>query len=81
MQALQKTVKISSKGQITLPKMVRDLLGTDYVRIVVADGHIHLQPAVDPAGSLRDFSTKPIPIDDARDKVWEEVVREKHPRR
>lgn len=78
MQALQKTLKISSKGQITLPKMVRELLGTDYVRVVVADGHIHLQPAMDPAGSLRDFSTDTVAIDDARDKAWEEVVREKH---
>ena len=78
MQALEKTVKISSKGQITLPKMVRELLGTDYVRVVVADGHIHLQPAMEPAGSLKEFAAGRVPFEEAREKAWEEVVREKH---
>jgi len=64
-----------------LPKMVRELLGTDYVRITVADGHVHLRPVVDPAASLRKYAAGRVPFEEAREKAWEEVVSEKHPRR
>ena len=38
MIAFEKTAKVSSKGQITLPKQVRSVLQSDFVRVVVEDG-------------------------------------------
>jgi len=78
MRALAKTVKVSSKGQITLPKQVREALGTSYVRIVLSRGHVHLEAVRDPAGCLAKYSRPEGPVDDAGAKAWTEVAEEKH---
>lgn len=83
MSAVVKTVKVSSKGQITLPRDVREALGTDLVRIVSEEGTVRIEPITDVAGSLAHYAKgrKRIPYPVARDKAWEAVVREKHKRR
>jgi len=52
MPTTEKTVKISSKGQITLPRQFRDILQSDIVRIVADQGLIKIEPVRDAAGSL-----------------------------
>jgi len=81
MSAVVKTAKISSKGQITLPRDVRKALGTDHVRIVSEHGAVRIEPVNDVAASLAHYVKKRIPFRVARDKAWETVVREKHKRR
>ncbi len=76
-----KTAKVSSKGQITLPRAVRAVLGTDYVRIVCAQGEVRIEPVNDVAGSLAHYAKKKIPFRIARDQAWGAVIREKHKRR
>lgn len=71
----------SSKGQITLPREVRKVLGTDFVRIVAEEGSVRIEPVNDVAGSLAHYAKKRIPFRVARDEAWEAVVREKHKRR
>ena len=82
MSAFEKTTKISAKGQLTLPKPVRDALHSDVVRIVVEDdGMVRLEPVVELAGSLKSYAKTYIPIDEAREKAWKAVADErKHPR-
>lgn len=63
MKNFEKTAKISSKGQITLPKVARSALGTDSVRIVVEDGQVRLEPVPDLAGSLSQYADKYIPFE------------------
>lgn len=79
-----KTAKVSSKGQITLPREVRKALGTDHVRIVYSseDG-VRIEPVNDVAGSLAHYARRKgrIPFDLARERAWGAVVREKHKRR
>ncbi len=69
MEAFDRAVKISSKGQITLPKAVRELLGTDIVRVVVRDGHVHIVPVLDAGGYLAGYAEKTgyVPIGEARE--------------
>ena len=81
MAAVVKTAKVSSKGQITLPREVRRTLGSDLVRIVSEHGSVRIEPVQDVAGSLARYAKKRVPFRVARDKAWETVVREKHKRR
>lgn len=81
MSVVVKTVKISSKGQITLPRDFRKALGTDHVRIVSEQGSVRIEPVNDVAGSLAHYARKSVASRVARDKAWGAVVREKHKRR
>lgn len=80
---LVKTAKVSSKGQITLPREVRKALGTDHVRIVYSGGEVRIEAVNDVAGSLAHYAArkKKMPFRVARERAWEAVVREKHKRR
>jgi len=83
MASTVKTVKVSSKGQITLPRDVRDALGTDHVRIVYTAGEVRIEPLRDVAGSLAHYlkGRKRSSFRVAREKAWRALVREKHKRR
>lgn len=41
---MEKTVKISSKGQITLPRQAREVLGSDVLRLVLEGDELRLLP-------------------------------------
>ena len=69
----ERTAKISSKGQITLPKPVRDLLGSDRVRVVIDNDSVRLEPAPEVAGSLRRYADRYIPTDQAVEQAWNQV--------
>ncbi len=81
MYDIVKTAKVSSKGQITLPREARAALGTDHVRIVCAQGEVRIEPVNAAAGSLARYGKNKIAFRVARDRAWEAVVREKHKRR
>lgn len=81
MDDIVKIAKVSSKGQITLPREARAALGTDHVRIVCAQGEVRIEPVNDVAGSLARYGKNKIAFRVARDRAWGAVVREKHKRR
>jgi AbrB family looped-hinge helix DNA binding protein len=73
-------IKITSKGQVTIPKEVRDKLKTNTVYFEVIDETVIVKPVRDAAGSLSEFAknVKPgIPVRKLKEKAWEEAVREK----
>ena len=73
-----KVMKVSSKGQVTLPREVREVLGSDVVTYDVRDGRVLLLPVKDVGGSLKEYAGRPpLPFKRAREKAWEDVVREK----
>jgi AbrB family looped-hinge helix DNA binding protein len=63
---MQRISKISSKGQITLPKAVRAKLGTSLVRIVASSDGVRIEPVPDLAGSLKAYAKTYVPIEEAR---------------
>jgi len=72
-----RAVKITSKGQATIPKEIRDLLKTDVIEFEVVDGMVVVKPVKSIGGSLNRYSKGGVSMKDVREKVWEEVAREK----
>jgi AbrB family looped-hinge helix DNA binding protein len=72
------TVKITKKGQITLPKKVRQLLNSDIVEFEIVDNNLVLKPVQSVSGSLGAYAKKPLPFNSARDSAWEKAINEKH---
>lgn len=70
------TAKVTSKGQITLPKSAREALGSDVVEIEIEQGKVLLRPVRSVAGALRDYAREARPLSEIRDEVWEEVARD-----
>lgn len=81
MQPVERVVKVSPKGQITLPRGVRELLHSDTVRIVADEDTIRIEPVRDLAGSLSRYALPSVSPDQEKDTAWTEAMREKHPRR
>ena len=73
-------VKITSKGQVTIPKEIRDRLKSSAVYFEVEDDRITVKPVRDASGSLREYAanvSKGVAIKQMKDKAWEGAVREK----
>ena len=75
---IAKVVKVSKKGQITLPREVREGLGTEVVRIIAEGEDVRIEPVKDLGGSLKRYASKYVPMEQAREKAWAEAVSEKH---
>ncbi len=71
------TARITSKGQITLPKQARQALGSDVVEVEIAGGEVRLRPVKSVAGALRGYAREAKPLSSVRDEVWEEVARDR----
>ena len=71
--------KITDRGQVTLPKSVRDALGgAKAVEFEVTDNVITLHAIPDMSGCLSKYAKHPSePLSEARKKVWSEVVHGK----
>jgi AbrB family looped-hinge helix DNA binding protein len=73
-------VKITRKGQVTIPKEIRDKLKANAVYFEVEDDIVMVKPVRDAAGSLREFAGSVRPgasMRQMKDKAWEVAVREK----
>ncbi len=72
---LTHTSKITSKGQITLPREVRDFLHTDIITFEIIDNNVVIKPITKVGGSLKGYR-KDISFEKARDRAWNEVTRD-----
>jgi hypothetical protein len=76
---MQRTVKISSKGQITLPKAARDALGSRFVRLTVEkNGSVRVDALPELGGSLRKYARNAdakLSWDEIRDRAWSAEIR------
>ncbi len=74
------SVKITRKGQVTIPKEIRRKLNAGAVYFEVKNDDIIMKPVRDVAGSLSEYArnAKPaVSMKQMKDKAWEEAVREK----
>ena len=71
------TATITSKGQLTLPRDVRKVLGSNTVEIEVEGEKVVLRPVRSVAGALGKYAGKEAPLHEVREKVWGEVARAK----
>ncbi len=77
---MSKVAKISSKGQITLPKAIRERLGSDLVRLVMDNGGVRIEQVREVAGSLSRYAKRTVGIDEAREGAAQAAAADDHPR-
>jgi AbrB family looped-hinge helix DNA binding protein len=73
-------VKITRKGQVTIPKEIREKLKANAVYFEVEDDTVMVKPVRDAAGSLREYAGNVKPgasMRQVKEKAWEVAVREK----
>jgi AbrB family looped-hinge helix DNA binding protein len=71
-------VKITKKGQVTIPKKIREKLNTEVVEFDIVDDNVIIRPIRSVSGSLKEYAKAFIPFKEAREKAWEEVVHERY---
>ena len=79
-----KAVKITRKGQVTIPKEIRERLKATAVYFEVIDDDVVVRAVRDAAGSLSEYAgnVKPdVSMKQIKDRAWEEVVHEKAPKK
>jgi len=73
-------VKITEKGQVTIPREIRKALNTNLISFSVVNGVVTLRPVHDIGGSLRAYAknaTSTASFREVKDAAWEEAIREK----
>ena len=65
-------MKITSKGQVTIPKSIRDLLKTDVVVFNVIEGNVVIMPVGDVGGTLHEYArpVKKTAFKEIKDRAW-----------
>ena len=73
------TAKITQKGQVTIPRKIRDKLGSEVVEFDIVKDQVIIRPIVSIAGSLSDYGKKKsLPFGKAREKAWDDITQEKY---
>jgi len=73
-------VKITRKGQVTIPKEVRDVLQAEAVYFEVEGDLVLVRPARDASGALREYARNArsaATLKHMKTKAWVVAVREK----
>ncbi len=65
------------RGQVTLPRKVRESLGSRILEFEVRDDGVMMRPVPSVAGGLAAYAGKPRPLSEVRAKVWKEAARAK----
>lgn len=71
------TAKITSKGQVTIPRKIRDELKSDTVEFEVVEGGVLIRPVSSVGGALSSYAKGDTGLREIRKKVWEEVAHDR----
>ncbi len=69
--------KITSKGQVTIPKKIREHLDSEIVEFEINKNTVVVRPVRSVGGSLSRFAKTKKPLKKVRDLVWKEVADER----
>ena len=69
--------RLTKKGQVTVPKKIRDKLKSDAVVFEILDDHVIIRPVRSVAGALQKYGKTLVPFEESREKAWEEVAHER----
>lgn len=73
-------VKITRKGQVTIPKVIRDKLKADSIYFEIEGDAVMVRPVQDAAASLRQYARnvkRGVTMRRIKEKAWEGAVRAK----
>ena len=73
------TAKITKKGQVTVPKKIRDFLSSNIIEFEIIDDKVIIKPVKSVAGSLRKYAKKYVSFEKVRNETWNKVADEKAP--
>jgi AbrB family looped-hinge helix DNA binding protein len=67
------TSTVTAKGQITLPKTIREFLDSRIVEIDIVGDEVRIRPVKDMGGVLAGYAKdrEPKPLSEIREEVWE----------
>jgi AbrB family looped-hinge helix DNA binding protein len=68
------TAKVTSKGQVTIPKEVREALASDIVEFDIGEGRIEIRAVPRVGGKLQQYVGK----SSEEESAWPLVAAEKH---
>ena len=71
------TSKITSKGQVTIPRNIRNFLKSNTVEFKMLNGNVVIVPVKNIGGSLSKYAKEYISLEDIKEKVWEAVINDK----
>jgi bifunctional DNA-binding transcriptional regulator/antitoxin component of YhaV-PrlF toxin-antitoxin module len=71
------TSKITDKGQVTLPRAVRNFLGESVIEFEIEDTAVVLRPVSSVGGNLRKYAKNYQPLKKIRNQVAEEIANDK----
>ena len=71
------TAKITSKGQVTIPRKIRDVLKSNTIEFELINGSVVMRPVSSVGGSLSSYAKGHKALREVRGKVWEEVAHAK----
>ena len=77
---LVRSIKISDKGQVVIPKEFIKHLGSTVIKFELGnDNEVKIIPVKDVAGSLTDFAKKNVSSDftEIRNQAWNKITEEK----
>ncbi len=77
-------VKITKKGQITIPIEIRKKLGTNIIEIEEENGKIIIKPIKNLAGALKKYAKKKERLDkilEQEEGAFQNAIKEKHSNR
>ena len=73
------TAKITKKGQVTIPRKIREQLDSQIVEFAIVGNDIVMRPVKSVAGSLSSYAKKrAVTFKEVREKAWDEAVRERY---
>ncbi|MCU0322613.1 MAG: AbrB/MazE/SpoVT family DNA-binding domain-containing protein [Chitinophagaceae bacterium] len=70
------TVTISSKGQIVLPKKIRNTLNTNIISLIINEqNQVVITPVHELGASLASYSKDPeLPFEEIRERAWKNAA-------
>ncbi|AIL66180.1 transcriptional regulator, AbrB family (plasmid) [Rickettsiales bacterium Ac37b] len=71
------SVKITSKGQVTLPKIIRDFISSDVITFDIIDDQVIIKPVRNVAGSLKKYNKTIESFQKIRAKAWQDSIGKK----
>jgi bifunctional DNA-binding transcriptional regulator/antitoxin component of YhaV-PrlF toxin-antitoxin module len=71
------TATITSRGQVTLPRIVRNALDSRTIEFDIQDSVVLIRPVRSIAGRLAAYARKQHSLAEVREQVWKEVARDK----
>jgi len=72
------TAKITKKGQVTIPRKIREKFNSEVIEFDILEGGVMIRPVRSVAGSLNSYAKKMIPFKEEREKAWDEIIQERY---